>query len=84
MRFDENRSYGQDLTVRLEATDTQKVIKPVFVVENWGNQLADSILVDDKILVEGVDFRQGLEDDNLVIWFNQEYVSSTVVNIEKK
>lgn len=75
---------GQDLTVRLEATNTQKVIKPVFVVENWGDQLANKILIEDKILIEGVDFRQGLEKDNLVIWFNQEYISSIVVNIENK
>ena len=67
------------LEFSLQASLERPVIKPSIVIENWGKELASEVTLGNMILEEGIQFRQGLEDNNLVIWFN--YCSSDLLQI---
>ncbi len=76
-----SRHGSGDFVGLLEASEDRVAIKPVFVIHNWGEKEADTVLLDGKELVQGQDYRQGLEGTSLVVWLNRDLVKSSRIEI---
>jgi hypothetical protein len=59
----------------LEASKNSPLLNPAIIIKNWGSQLS-TLSVNDKIIKQGKDFRQGLrkdpEGEDLIIWIRLE------------
>jgi len=63
------------LSIRIAASEDRPVIRPAFLIENWGEHGA-SLSVNDKQMKRGTDFRLGhrrtLDGSDLIIWIRVE------------
>ena len=74
---------GSNLTFTLNSSTENPCVRPVFVIEEWGSTVAGSVRMNGTVLQENSEFRQGLEDENLVIWINTESTSKTTFGVEE-
>jgi hypothetical protein len=73
------------LNLIIKATEESPLVNPAFIIKNWGNQLS-TIKVDEKSLVQGKDFKQGIrktsEGDDLILWLRLNRIGKVEITVD--
>ncbi len=73
---------GSSLDVTIDASADNPLIRPSFVVQNWGTLNVPEVTMNGSALVDGTDFKHGMEGAYLVIYLNVESTSAVELSIE--